>query len=43
MELIRCGGGMSDLASKQAVEHGIEMGRGGVYLKLTGKQYRALK
>jgi hypothetical protein len=41
-ELIRRGGGMTDLAAKQAVEHGIEMGRGGVYLKLTGEQYRKL-
>jgi hypothetical protein len=42
-ELIRRGGGMNDLAAKQAVEHGIEMGRGGVYLKLTGEQYGRLK
>jgi hypothetical protein len=42
-ELIRRGGGMNDLAGKQAVGHGIEMGRGGVYLKLTGEQDKALK
>jgi hypothetical protein len=41
-ELIRRAGGMSDLAAKQAVEHGIEMGRGGVYLRLTGEQYAKL-
>jgi hypothetical protein len=41
-ELIRRGGGMRDLADRQAVEHGIEMGRGGVYLNLTEEQYRRL-
>jgi hypothetical protein len=42
-ELIRRGGGMHDLASRQAVEHGLDMGRGGVYLNLTEEQYRTLK
>jgi hypothetical protein len=42
-ELIRRGGGMKDLAEKQAVAHGLDMGRGGVYLSLTEDQYRALK
>jgi hypothetical protein len=42
-ELIRRGGGMPDLAAKQAVAHGVDMGRGGVYLNLTEEQYRALK
>jgi hypothetical protein len=42
-ELIRRGGGMNDLASKQAVEHGLDMGRGGVYLNLSQEQYSKLK
>jgi hypothetical protein len=42
-ELIRRGGGMKDLADRQAVEHGIGMGRGGVYLSLTEEQYRKLR
>jgi hypothetical protein len=42
-ELIRRGAGMRDLADQQAVEHGIGMGRGGVYLNLTEEQYGMLK
>jgi hypothetical protein len=36
-------GALKDLATRQAVEHGIEMGRGGVYLMLTPEQYAKLK
>lgn len=32
-----------DLAGKQALAHAIEGGRGGLYLELTGEQYRKLK
>lgn len=32
-----------DLAAKQALEHAIQGGRGGVYLDLTSEQYRKLK
>src|ERR1700677_1530183 len=31
-----------DLAAKQAIEHAIARGRGGIYLDLTGEQYRKL-
>jgi hypothetical protein len=34
---------MKDLAEKQAVAHGLDSGRGGVFLRLTDEQYRALK
>lgn len=32
-----------DLAGKQALEHALQGGRGGLYLELTDDQYRALK
>ena len=41
-ELARRGEAWGNLESKQALEHGIEMGRGGVYLKLTPEQYARL-
>ena len=31
-----------DLAAKQAIEHAITVGRGGIYLELTAEQYRKL-
>ena len=43
MELAERGRGLKDLASRQALEHGIETGRGGVYLHLTLEQYNKLK
>jgi hypothetical protein len=36
-------GALKDLAMRQAIEHGIEMGRGGIYLTLTPEQYAKLK
>jgi hypothetical protein len=42
-EMATKGGALSDLASKQALEHGIESGRGGVTLKLTADQLASLK
>lgn len=42
-ELVRRCGGLSDLASKQALEYGISSGRGGVYLNPTQEQYNLLK
>ena len=42
-ELIRRGGGMRDLADKQAVESAVLKGRGGVFLNLTEEQYRRLR
>jgi len=43
VELVRRTGSLKDLACRQALEHGIEMGRGGVFLNLTDEQYAALK
>lgn len=43
LELAEHAGAFKDLAAKQAIEHGIEMGRGGVYLMLTQEQYAELK
>ena len=43
VELAERGRGLKDLASKQALEHGIETGRGGIYLHLTVDQYNKLK
>jgi hypothetical protein len=42
-ELAERGRGLKDLATKQALEHGIGMGRGGIYLHLTNEQYNKLK
>jgi len=42
-ELARRGEALGTLENKQALEHGIEMGRGGVYLRLTPEQYARLK
>ena len=43
VELVERGRGLKDLASKQALEHGIQTGRSGVYLHLTPDQYNKLK
>jgi hypothetical protein len=42
-ELVKRGGGLPDLESASALEHGIEIGRGGVWLNLTPTQYAKLK
>jgi len=42
-ELARRGEAMGDLESKQMMEHAIEVGRGGCYLRLTPEQYRKLR
>jgi len=42
-ELAKRGGGLQDLESAFAMEHGIEIGRGGVWLNLTPAQYVRLK
>jgi hypothetical protein len=41
-ELARRGGAWRDSESRQMLEHAIETGRGGVYLRLTPEQYRRL-
>ena len=43
LQLVERAGGLKDLADRQAIEHGIEIGRGGVYLTLTREQYAKLK
>jgi hypothetical protein len=42
-ELAKRGGGVPDLESASALEHGIEIGRGGVWLSLTPEHYGRLK
>ena len=41
--LARRGEAWGNLESKQALEHGIETGRGGVWLRLTPEQYARLR
>ena len=36
-------GNFADLQDRQALDYGLEMGRGGVWLQLTEEQYRRLK
>jgi hypothetical protein len=42
-ELARRGEAWGNLESKQSLEHGIETGRGGVWLRLTLEQYAKLR
>jgi hypothetical protein len=42
MELARRGGAPMKLEDKQAIEYGIENGRGSVWLNLTQEQYQKL-
>jgi hypothetical protein len=41
--LVERGGGLPDLASRQALDQAIAKGRGGVFLNLTQKQYEQLR
>ena len=43
LDLARHGGAEFNLAVRQAIEHGISMGRGSVWLKLTREQYDKLR
>jgi hypothetical protein len=43
IELARRGGAVLNLETEQAIRHGIEIGRGGIWLNLTDEQYRKLK
>ena len=36
-------GNFADLQDRQALDHGLEIGRGGVWLQLTEEQYKRLK
>jgi hypothetical protein len=42
IELVERGGGFTDQDARSMVNHGIEMGRGGIFLRLTEEQYAAL-
>jgi hypothetical protein len=42
-EMAERGGGLKDLATRQALEHGIRLRKGGVYLELTASQLRNLE
>ena len=42
VELANRGGADNTLADRQALEHGISIGRGGVSLNLTPEQYRKI-
>jgi len=42
-ELARRGGAWRDSESRQMLDHAIENGRGGIYLRLTPEQYRLLR
>ena len=41
--IARRGGGLSNQEAKLMLDYGISQGKGGLYLKLTDEQYRALK
>ena len=43
LQLARRGGAILNLETEQAIRHGIETGRGGVWLNLNEDQYRKLK
>jgi hypothetical protein len=43
VELIERGGGFTDQETRLMVHQGIEMGRGGIFLKLTEEQYAKLR
>lgn len=42
-EIAEHGGYVLNLEGRQALQHAIEMGRGGIWLELTEEQYRKLK
>jgi hypothetical protein len=43
IEMAERGGSRLNLEGRQALDHGIETGRGGIWLELTDEQYVALK
>ena len=43
VKLAERGRGLKDLATRQALEHGTETGRGGLYLDPTKEQYMKLR
>jgi hypothetical protein len=43
IEIAERGEALKDLAARQALDYGIELGRGSVYLMLTEQQYASLR
>lgn len=43
VELAERGSGLKDTADRQAIEHGMQMGHGGLFLNLTQEQHDRLK
>jgi hypothetical protein len=43
IELVERAGGVKNTEARQALEHGISMGRGGLFLNLSEDQYSKLK
>lgn len=43
VELVERGGGFKDQESQLKLDHGIAMGRGGIFLRLIDEQYAALQ
>ena len=43
VEMVKRGRGFKNLETRQAFDHAVEVGRGGIYLELTDEQYRKLK
>jgi hypothetical protein len=43
VELVERAGGVKNTETRQALEYGINIGRGGVFLNLTGEQYSKLR
>jgi len=43
MEMADRAGALKDQACRQAMEHAIEIGRGGVFLKVSAEQYATLR
>jgi hypothetical protein len=43
IDMAKRGGAVFDLAGRQAIEHGIGIGRGGVWLSLMPEQYGKLR
>lgn len=42
VEMAECGGALKDLAARQALAYGVELGRGSVWLYLSNEQYLSL-
>ena len=43
IELAKRAGAIANLEGRQAIDHAIDKGRGGIWLELTDEQYRKLK